>query len=110
MTIINQNFVMYSGETKTIVAPVTNYDGTGFDSSGATCKWVIRPDERDVQILLLKQAPDVDFSGNTLQITLNPADTAAMEGTYYHECKVTDQFGDVAIIFTGQVSIEKTGI
>lgn len=105
MTAENQSFEMYSGDTKNII--ITMQDNL----DGATVVWVLKKsvyDEKDVVRKTTGQGINVDR--NTVTIRLEPDDTEGLSGLYYHETEVTDAFGNVSTVTTGNVNIKSSGI
>ncbi|WP_078548636.1 hypothetical protein [Litchfieldia alkalitelluris] len=109
MTATNQSFTMIAGDTKNITVNVTNDSGTALNLSGATIKWVMKKRVTSTENDLLKT--DITIVGDgVIQIKLVPIDTVSLRGTFYHECEVTDQYGNVSTIFTGNITINPTGV
>jgi hypothetical protein len=106
MTMINQNFTLYAGNTKNIIIPVTGIE----DLMGATIKWGVRKKEYSTTNDLLKESPDIVTDKNTITIKLKPPDTANLLGSYYHECEVVDQQKNVSTVFTGLMTINRSGV
>lgn len=107
MTMTNQNFSMYSGNTKNILVSVTSDGGASVTLDGSSVKWTLK--EHDVSEAFLLQKTNgsgVSFVGGQIKIALSPADTSALEGTYYHECELTDAIGNVSTIFEGYITIK----
>jgi hypothetical protein len=101
VTAINQNFSMIAGDTKSLIATMSE------DLSGASVRWVIKKNVNSTENILLKAST---VSGTDITIKLDPADTLSLVGTYYHECEVTDQQNNVSTVFTGMCLINKSGI
>lgn len=101
MTAVNQNFSMIAGDTKSLIATMSE------DLTGASVKWVIKKDVNSTENILLKTST---ISGTDITIKLDPADTLSLSGVYYHECEVTDQQNNISTVFTGKCSINKSGI
>lgn len=109
MTALNQNFSMYSGDTKVLIIPVTKPDNSGVDLSGASVKWVAQGEDGTTNVIS-KQTPVIITNGNEIQIKLLPIDTRDLVGMYYHECEITDQSGNVSTIFTGYITVIKSAV
>jgi hypothetical protein len=101
MTAVNQNFSMIAGDTKSLIATMSE------DLTGASVKWIIKKNVNSAENILLKTGT---VSGTDITIKLDPVDTVNLVGTYYHECEVTDQLNNVSTIFTGMCLINKSGI
>ncbi|MBS4195313.1 hypothetical protein [Lederbergia citri] len=97
VTMENQNFTMYSGDTKYIRFPIEGIS----DLSGLSVSWFIR------NTPLTKRTNDgITIVNNEVQIKLDPEDTTKLSGPYYHECSVTDNFGNHSKVLTGYISIK----
>lgn len=105
MTMKNQDFSMYAGDSKYVKFAVEGVS----DLVGASMTWGIRRSKYSDETLLKKTAGDgISFVGAEAQITLNPTDTAALAaGPYYHECVLTDSIGNISTIFVGVITINK---
>lgn len=111
MTALNQNFTMFSGDTKLVIIPVTKPDKSAADLNGASAKWILQ-DEDGVTNVLSKQSPETIaiVNSNEIQIKLLPNDTKDLIGTFYHECEITDQAGNVSTVSTGFITIVKSAV
>jgi hypothetical protein len=98
----NQNFTMYSGDTKILNFTVTM---TGV-LTGSTIKWVLG---KGSTIYITKTTiSGINISGDkTFTVTINPVDTASLYGTYLHEAEITDADGNVSTVAIGKVVITK---
>ncbi|MDR7237106.1 hypothetical protein J2Y02_001717 [Neobacillus drentensis] len=106
----NQNFSMYAGDSKSIIIPVTKDDGSPLNLTGAAVKWGVRKRESSTTNDILKESPAITVSGSEITISLAPVDTETLTGSYYHECELTDQQGNVSTLFVGLVTITKSGV
>lgn len=107
MTIKNQGFEMWSGDTKVLTITVTDKDGVRVNLTGATIVYKIF--DGGTAVITKSTANGItitDASGGECQTTLSPSDTSDLDGVYYHECQVTDSSGNVSTIFTGAVTIQ----
>lgn len=102
MTAINQNFSIFAGNTKSITVTVDD----AASLTGATIEFNIKKNENSNAILT---KTNVSVSGNTITITLNPTDTENFSGSYYHECVLTDQYGNVSTLSVGTITFNKGG-
>ncbi|MEH7093925.1 hypothetical protein [Neobacillus vireti] len=105
MTAVNQNFTMYQGDSKNLIVAVEGVT----DLIGVTLKWGLRKREYDTTNLVLKEN-EITVSGTEIRIPLKPPDTETLLGTYYHECELTDQQGNVSTLFTGIVTILRSAV
>jgi hypothetical protein len=101
MTAVNQNFSMIAGDTKSLIAAMSE------DLTGASVKWALKKNVNSTENILLKTST---VSGTDITIKLDPTDTLSLSGVYYHECEVTDQLNNVSTVFTGMCLITKSGI
>lgn len=100
MATTNQNFTMYSGDTK-----ILNFACTMENTlSGATIKWALG---RGSKKIITKTTPyDIVITGDkTFTVYINPIDTTAISGQYLHEAEITDALGNVSTVATGKVII-----
>ena len=103
------SFEMYSGDTKTLAVAITDADGNAVTLTGATCAYTIRTAITSTTALVTKATggSGITVSGSTVTISLAPADTADLDGTYYHELQITDSAGHVSTAFQDVVSIKR---
>jgi hypothetical protein len=106
MTVLNQNFSMFSGETKYIAVANTKDDGSDLDLAGASITWTVKKRENSPDNVLSKETPEITVSGNVLTIPLKPPDTEPLLGTFYHKCECVDQFGNESVLMTGMLTIK----
>lgn len=99
----NQNFTMVSGDSKNIT--VSMLDGVPLD--GATVKWALK---QSSTVVSKTTSSGITIAGSTFTIRLNSADTASLIGKYYHEAEVTDMFGNVSTVMTGNITIERSNV
>jgi hypothetical protein len=105
MTAINQNFTMYQGDTKNLIVPVEGVT----DLTGSTLQWGLRKRESSTTNDIFKNN-EITINGNEITIPLKPPDTETLLGTYWHECELTDQQGNVSTLFTGVATILRSGV
>lgn len=114
MTEINQNFNMYSGDTKYINVLVTNEIGSPLDISGASIKWAgkrnIRSSTNDIFKSTSNGISLIDPIGGKFQIKLNPSDTQYLSGEFHHEAELIDVQGNVSTILLGNLTINFSGV
>lgn len=111
--ILFQNFDMVAGDTKKINITVTD-TGSAVDLTGASIKWALKrsvsASSTDVFKTTSSGISITDATHGKFQITLNPSDTLALKGTYYHESEVTDASGNVSTVCSGNVVINPSGV
>lgn len=105
MTAVNQNFTMYSGDTKILIIPITKADNTAADLTNASIKWGLYDEDGTERVSKVTGA--MTITGNEIRITLDPVDTQSLSGAYFHECELTDQYDNVSTLFTGMATIIK---
>lgn len=109
MTTKNQNFEMYAGNTKNIVVTVADVNLTG-----ATVKWAMKKTIYDAEPAVAKTTAAgiavTDATTGIFTVTLFPADTRNLSGTYQHEAEITDAPGNVSTVLTGQLTIHLSAI
>lgn len=100
MTVSNQNFTMYAGDTKDIV--FTSLTGTSY--SGATIVWTLSTNGG--QVLSKTTSGGVTIAGTSFTVGLSSADTANLSGEYTQKAKVTDLFGKISTSATGTITFK----
>ena len=109
------DFSMFQGDSKRVHFTLKRADGTPLDITGGDIRW---------QASKLK-APGVFSSTPVLQktigsgvevldsfqglvtVTLSPADTNQISGSFYHELEVSDFDGDIATVYAGEFQVKK---
>ena len=115
MTTENQNFTMWSGDSKVLTVTVTDSDGAAVNLTGATINYVLKKQLGGGMNTITKATGGsgiviTDAAAGTCEITLDATDTASLLGSFYHECQVTDSYGNVSTIFIGTVTITEDTI
>lgn len=110
MTATGQNITMVAGDDKEIYITVYDDGGNLEDITGATINWVAF--RQNGTIVLTKTTADAitldDPTNGVLLITLIPADTETLLGSYYHECELTDNAGRISTITKGYFHVERS--
>lgn len=101
----NQNFSMYQGETKNLVVTVIKEDGTALNLTGCSVTWALQRGSSGNNLITKSTPNQIAISGNILTVQLIPSDTTSLNGTFSHECKMTDTNGNVSELFTGIATI-----
>ncbi|CAN7360916.1 hypothetical protein [Paenibacillus sp. LjRoot56] len=101
MTVSNQNFTMYAGDSKNIA--VKNLSGISYD--GASIVWTLSINGG--QVLSKSTSSGITISGDTFTVVLNSSDTTNLSGEYMQKAKVTDIFGKVSTSMTGTITFKK---
>ena len=116
MALGTQNDItLHSGDSLKLEVTVNDSAGTALDVTNATFIWALSKKDgsaiapRGAAILTKALASGVvinDGPTGRADITLDPADTTALAGVYYHELQVT-LGGNVSTVFYGSVTIAK---
>lgn len=112
MTVTDQDFTMYAGDSRTLTIAVVDGDGAAVDLTGATIEWGLWSETDPATLLISKSTSSgiaiLTQSGDTLgkcRVTLSPANTSALQGDYRHEAEVTDGAGNISTTTTGKATI-----
>ncbi len=111
MTMLNQNFSMWAGNTRYISVSVTEDDDTTpKDLTDAHILWIMR--EYGEEDSLLEKTTDDDGvqindppTDGIFTIILKPEDTVDLSGIYHHRAIVTNQHGEVSTVLMGSAII-----
>jgi len=117
MTVENQNFEMYRGDTKNLYILIEDDDVGGYlDLTGASAVWSLYDPNTD-EILITKTTVSgidisVPYTNGELVIHMLPIDTQNLEPAnyYFYEVEVTDAFDQIATVTTGYVHIKKSKV
>lgn len=115
MTVENQDFVIYAGDTKNLYIEISDEDNGGLmDLTGTSINWVLYNPNTD-EILVTKTTTSgitvpPPATAGVCVIALLPADTETIEPAdwYKHEAEVTDALGEVVTVTTGFVEIKRS--
>ena len=93
---MTSDFEMYAGDDKVIEVAVLDKTGVAVSIAGATIRWkAVRSFGKTVAISKATGGSGIsitDAANGEFQITLTPANTASLKGSYFHEAEV--EFGD----------------
>jgi len=116
MALGTQNDItLHSGDTLVLEVTVKNASATAVDLTAATFAWAMSKKSASAvapqgAALLTKALASgitlIDAATGRIDITLDPADTESLAGTYYHELQMTDT-GVVSTVLYGSVTIVK---
>ena len=112
MALGTQNDVsMHSGDSLTLEITVNDASGSAVNVSSATASWALSKKATDSTAprgaaLVTKSATIIDGPTGRVDVVLDPADTDALAGTYYHELQVTVD-GNVSTVLYGSITIAK---
>lgn len=109
MTEINQDFVLYQGDTKILRVEVFDTEGNPKNIAGASILWGMYVFTQP-QIVLTKSTSGgitiTDAINGIFEVQIDSADSLDLEPDFYgHEAEVTDIAGNVSTIFTGTVEV-----
>jgi hypothetical protein len=109
MTKVQQSVQMMPGDSKTITIDVVDTDGNAIPTladSVAAITWMLKKYfSGPAAVTKTMAAGDITISGSQIIVTLAPADTEDLGGTYVHECDVTDLLGNVSTILIGEFKL-----
>lgn len=99
------DFSMYSGDSRVLTISIRDEAGVAVDVSTATA--IVYGIFRADGTLVVSKAlgAGVTVVTSTVTVTLLPADTAALAGTYGHELQVTMPDGSVSTALHGEMTI-----
>jgi len=101
MTKENQNFQMYSGETKLVRVYVVSDDPI----TGSEIVWVMKG-SATTPLLRKTVGEGIVITGDrTFEITINATDTESTVGKFLHEARLTDGLGRVSVVTRGLINI-----
>jgi hypothetical protein len=107
-----QNFEIHAGDSRDIVVTVVDSQGGVVDLTGATIAWHLAQSARAAAPAVAKSLGAgiaiTDGANGVFTISLDPADTAALSGLYYHEAEVTDAAGHRSTVLTGVATVVPT--
>lgn len=107
--IVPSNFEMFSGNTRVLKVAVLDQDEVKVDLTGATATFVLMPAPGQVATLTKTVGSGIvitDALNGLLEITLLPADTDPLRGTFAHELEVTDAVARKTTVLFGTVNIK----
>lgn len=99
------NFEMFSGNTKPVVVDVFDQDENSVNLTGGSASLVLSKTKNSAALVtkagVLAGSPNL----NRVTFTLDPADTEALQGTYYYEVENTDVGGRISTVAFGSITI-----
>ncbi len=109
MTISNQNFKLYRGDSHTVFVALTQADGSAFDINAVTMvRWqMTRDPDDDKEAVVTKESGGngITAAEGGIDITLDATDTNQAIGLYYHILRVWDD-DDVDTAMDGYVVVK----
>jgi hypothetical protein len=103
-----QDIDMFSGDTLRVIVEVRDQSGALMDVSAAqTITWRAAPTPGGTQVISksTSTANLTKTSGAGFFFDLLPADTAALDGRYYHEAQVVTSTGAVYTVMSGALRV-----
>ena len=113
MTKQNQDFLMWSGDNKTITVTVYDNDDVVVDITNVAITWELSQNVDSVALISKTAGSGITLSDPTngiFTITLDPANTGSLSGRYYHEAEITDLSGDISTVMVGHATIKTDAI
>jgi hypothetical protein len=108
----SQDFYIYVGDTRSLVITVQDNSGSPVNLTGATIKWVLVKDD---QAVLFKDNQSnggvsiTNAANGQCTLSIQAKDTISLTpGAYIHEARMIDSSGNSSIIFTGNVTVQKS--
>lgn len=106
------DFEMHQGDTKRLTVTVKDPAGAVVSLVGAqSIKWWVAKTVRSTVRLIEKSVGSgivvTNAAGGVITITLSPANTVAVSGSYYHELEVIDSAGDIGTVLRGTLTIHR---
>jgi hypothetical protein len=100
VTVKDQNVELVRGEAVEIICPITRQvDGSFPNLDGATC--VYRAVLFESGDTLIEKPATVDVAETIVSVILEGEETAALEGNFYHEFRITDVAGRPFVVSRG---------
>lgn len=98
---------MWSGDHKNLTYTVTDSNGASVILTSACAAWVLANDPASGSLVRLTtdSGSGITISGCTFTVSLSPAHTSGLAGTYYYEAQVRDTASNVSTVATGTAKI-----
>lgn len=100
MTEINQDFEMFSGDSRTLEITVRDSSGDVVDITGYSFKWEMSNGTSVTPTL-------IDGPTGRFDVPIAPANTSGVSGAFTHESQITSGAGAVSTIFTGAMTVKQ---
>ncbi len=107
---MSEKIEFVSGDSKRLVVSVTDDNDTAVDLTGAVISWQLARSvygSAEISKSVGSGIAITDAVNGEFTVTLDPLDTDALEGDFYHEAQVTDTLGDISTVFSGNITIIK---
>lgn len=101
---------MFAGDDKSIAVTVTDGStGAAVALTGATATWALAT-APGTAALVTKTSADGDIAiggddANVVTVTLEPTDTAALDGVYIHELQLVDGASKTHTVYQGTIYV-----
>lgn len=108
--ISNSDLCMHSGDDLQVIIEVRDQDGQLVDISDAQdITWSLSNSPTTAAIVTKSLGVDISIaSPTTFVFDLVPADTSALNGSYYHEAEIITSSGLTYTVLNGRVTIKPT--
>lgn len=100
---------MTQGDTAALDFAIVDAGGGAVDLMGATIRWQMARSVRAAAILEKAIGSGItitDAAAGKFTVELDPTDTAAITGTFYHEVEIIDAVGNVSTPRSGTILIK----
>ncbi len=109
------DFEFFQGDTKRVHFSLKKDDGSPLELVGTTLRWQasrLKPNKQfsSTPILSKDETSGIEIDdelNGAVTVVIEPAETLALSGDFYHELEAQDSTGDIATVFTGSFRINK---
>ena len=104
------DFEMHQGDTKRLVVTIVDPAGAPISlvAVDSVKWWVAKKVTSTVRLIEKSVGSGIEVTnaaGGVVTISLDPDDTEAVSGSYYHELEVIDSAGDIGTVLRGTMTI-----
>ena len=111
MSVSNQNFTIYAGDTVAINLVINDAEGLPLNLDGVTLYWGLGPVNVEPATLVKTSVDEIEIVGaGQATVHLTPADTVNMRGQFRQEVRMIDLLGNIETLLTGIVTIQPTSL
>ena len=110
---MKQNFEITAGDTVPVIVTISDDSGAAVNLTGASARWAAAPGTpRRFGSPVITKDPGAGIAitnaaAGELTVTLEPADTEALSGDYFHELQVTDSSGSITTPLSGLMTVNR---